>query len=88
MRRWRVLKQFYVRRTLRIFPLYYLVLGIALVAGGAEVRVQLPWLATYTYNFWVAAQLPGFVRHLDWLHVAELGEKQRAVLQEAAASRQ
>src|SRR5438552_112648 len=54
VRRSRVLKQFYVRRTLRIFPLYYLVLGIALVAGGAEVRVQLPWLATYTYNFWVA----------------------------------
>jgi len=49
-----VLKRFYIRRTLRIFPLYYLVLLIALVFGGDEARVQLPWLATYTYNFWIS----------------------------------
>ena len=50
-----VLKRFYLRRTLRIFPLYYLVLGIALAFGGEDVRAQLPWLATYTYNFWISA---------------------------------
>jgi len=49
-----VLRRFYVRRTLRIFPLYYLVLGIALVFGGEDTRVQLPSLATYTYNLWIA----------------------------------
>jgi peptidoglycan/LPS O-acetylase OafA/YrhL len=49
-----VLQRFYIRRTLRIFPLYYLVLGIALVFGGDDVRAQLPSLATYTYNFWIA----------------------------------
>jgi peptidoglycan/LPS O-acetylase OafA/YrhL len=50
-----VLRQFYLRRTLRIFPLYYLVLALALMFGDTEVREQLPWLATYTYNFWISA---------------------------------
>jgi peptidoglycan/LPS O-acetylase OafA/YrhL len=48
------IRLFYVRRTLRIFPLYYLVLALALAFGDAGVRAQLPWLATYTYNFWIS----------------------------------
>ena len=53
-----LLKQFYIRRSLRIFPLYYLVLLGALLFGDAQAGEQLPWLATYTYNFWIA--------HLNW----------------------
>ena len=43
-----VLQQFYLRRALRIFPLYYGVLLAAWVFGSAEARVQLPWLASYS----------------------------------------
>jgi peptidoglycan/LPS O-acetylase OafA/YrhL len=53
-----VLKHFYIRRTLRIFPIYYLVLAAAFVLRPPEVAEQLPWLATYTYNFWIS--------HLGW----------------------
>jgi peptidoglycan/LPS O-acetylase OafA/YrhL len=54
----RVMKQFYIRRALRIFPIYYLVLAAAWAVGSAEIQEQLPWLATYTYNLWVS--------HLGW----------------------
>lgn len=50
-----VAKLFYVRRILRIFPVYYLVLLITLLVGPPDAKEQLPWLATYTYNFWVAS---------------------------------
>jgi peptidoglycan/LPS O-acetylase OafA/YrhL len=68
-----VLRQFYLRRTLRIFPLYYLVLLVALLFGDADTRAQLPWLATYTYNFRVASQgwFPGCFAHFWSLCVEE-----------------
>lgn len=52
--------EFYGRRSLRIFPLYFGVLGAlaVLVALGLEaqgVREGLPFAATYTYNFWHAS---------------------------------
>ena len=53
-----VMKQFYIRRALRIFPIYYLVIAAAWAAGPADVAEQVPWLATYTYNLWVS--------HLGW----------------------
>ncbi|OQX68208.1 MAG: hypothetical protein B6A08_11230 [Sorangiineae bacterium NIC37A_2] len=54
------LVEFYGRRSLRIFPLYFGVLGaFALLAAlGMEaqgVREGLPFAATYTYNFWHAS---------------------------------
>ena len=49
-----VIGRFYARRALRIFPLYYLVLFGAFLFGPPDAREQLPWLATYTYNFWVS----------------------------------
>jgi peptidoglycan/LPS O-acetylase OafA/YrhL len=49
------IRRFYVRRTLRIFPLYYLVLLITFLFGPADARQQLPWLATYTYNIWISS---------------------------------
>ena len=59
-----VLQQFYLRRALRIFPLYYGVLLAAWVFGSAEARVQLPWLASDTYNFWIA-QLGWYPDHFS-----------------------
>jgi peptidoglycan/LPS O-acetylase OafA/YrhL len=42
-------RRFWVRRTLRIFPIYYLLLAICWVlAPGPEM----PWVATYTSNFY------------------------------------
>jgi peptidoglycan/LPS O-acetylase OafA/YrhL len=54
--RTRAFRQFYVRRMLRIFPLYYLVVlaGIAFNIGYA--REYAPWLLTYTINLKMAAQ--------------------------------
>lgn len=54
---------FYARRTLRIFPLYYLVLALYTVLtlriepdspAGAQFRANLPYFATYTSNWFVA----------------------------------
>lgn len=54
------LKTFYIRRNLRIFPVYYLtILGLA-VAGFPAVREHLGWLLTYTTNIWI-------VLHQTWL---------------------
>jgi len=41
------LRRFYVRRTLRIFPLYYAIVALIGTSGPAG---DLPWLFTYTYN--------------------------------------
>ncbi len=51
------LKRFYWRRTLRIFPLYYLYIvlaGLSFVATGlpGEYFQYLPFLGTYTFNFY------------------------------------
>lgn len=57
--RW-VLRQFYARRFLRIFPLYYLVIGVGLVVNLEPVREEFWWLASYLYNYRLAA--------LGWYH--------------------
>ncbi len=54
------LKRFYWRRTLRIFPVYYAyiaaILVIFLLTGLPEDYKKLvPWLATYTFNFYPLA---------------------------------
>lgn len=50
------LRQFYVRRVLRIFPLYYLVVFIGIVVNDNHAREYAPWLLTYTINLKMAAQ--------------------------------
>ena len=47
-------RHFYVRRIARIFPLYYLVIAIGLVLNLSPAREAWPWLATYTFNVYLA----------------------------------
>jgi peptidoglycan/LPS O-acetylase OafA/YrhL len=58
-------RNFYARRTLRIFPLYYVVLAVLLLvlprvmvvpAGLQQARAHQAWLWTYTGNFYTAAK--------------------------------
>jgi peptidoglycan/LPS O-acetylase OafA/YrhL len=50
-----LVRNFYVRRNLRIWPLYFIfVIGnmiAAVMAGRNDVLASAPWLATFTYNF-------------------------------------
>jgi peptidoglycan/LPS O-acetylase OafA/YrhL len=58
-------RNFYARRTLRIFPLYYLVLALLFVAlprlwpltpALEQARSHQTWLWTYTANFYIASR--------------------------------
>jgi peptidoglycan/LPS O-acetylase OafA/YrhL len=46
------IRQFYARRFLRIFPLYYGIIAAALLVNVAPARDAWPWLLTYTSNFY------------------------------------
>ena len=72
-RRLFVVRQFYLRRFLRIFPLYYLVLVVLVVANVAPARQLWPWLFSYTTNIWVWEHLtwPEKVGHFWTLAVEE-----------------
>jgi len=50
------LKHFYLRRMLRIFPIYYLVVFITVIANVDPAREYAWWLLTYTLNLKMAAQ--------------------------------
>lgn len=54
------IQRFYARRFLRIFPIYYGVLVIALAVKLAPAREVWPWLLTYTVNVYVFL-------HLNWV---------------------
>jgi peptidoglycan/LPS O-acetylase OafA/YrhL len=47
------IRQFYLRRFLRIFPIYYLVIGIALVLNLPLAREIWGWLVSYTANIYI-----------------------------------
>ena len=51
---WHSLKQFYIRRTIRIFPLYYLVIGLLFIFHVPGVREHWIWLVTYMTNNYMA----------------------------------
>ncbi len=54
---WHPARQFYIRRFLRIFPLYYFVLVVAVLANVPGTRQEAWWLFGYAYN--VRAALTG-----------------------------
>jgi peptidoglycan/LPS O-acetylase OafA/YrhL len=47
------IRQFYLRRFLRIFPIYYLVLGLVVAVDLPPARQVLIWLLTYTTNIYI-----------------------------------
>jgi peptidoglycan/LPS O-acetylase OafA/YrhL len=71
------LRDFYIRRALRIWPLYYAVLAIyvlnALVFERGTVRAAsfihyLPSFATFTYTWFISTYWPGGMFNLAWTH--------------------
>jgi peptidoglycan/LPS O-acetylase OafA/YrhL len=66
------LRQFYLRRTLRIFPLFYLVLGLAALFNISPVRETGLWHAAYLTNFYLFFKgWDGSINHFWSLAVEE-----------------
>lgn len=67
------LKAFFIRRSLRIFPVYYLTILILALINFQSVRMAFGWLMTYTQNIWIVAHQTwlGAIDHLWSLAVEE-----------------
>lgn len=67
------LRAFYVRRALRILPLYYLVLAVTLVLDVAGVREMFGWHVSYLSNFYffLRGDWNGYTSHFWTLAVEE-----------------
>ncbi len=67
------LKNFYVRRSLKIFPIYYLTLIFLTLIQFQNYKEVNPWVFTYTTNIWIALEKPylGSYNHLWSLAVEE-----------------
>jgi peptidoglycan/LPS O-acetylase OafA/YrhL len=48
---WQAIKNFYARRSLRIFPIYYLLIITCVLLNISPARDIYPWLLSYTTNF-------------------------------------
>jgi peptidoglycan/LPS O-acetylase OafA/YrhL len=71
-----VIKNFFIRRSLRIFPIYYLFVSACFVIGpitGTNIREHILYFLTYTSNFYFYKQQAwdGIVSHLWSLAVEE-----------------
>jgi peptidoglycan/LPS O-acetylase OafA/YrhL len=51
--RFGIIKAFYIRRSLRIFPIYFLLIFILYLLNNQDVQEHLPYFLTYTSNFFV-----------------------------------
>ena len=51
-----VLQAFYIRRFLRIFPIYYLTVAVVATLGIANMRSEFPWHLAYLSNWHLALQ--------------------------------
>lgn len=67
------LKTFYIRRSLRIFPLYYLVIFVAWIFNESGIRENFLWHFFYASNFyfWKAQHWQEHLSHLWSLSVEE-----------------
>lgn len=67
------LKQFYIRRTIRIFPIYYLTIFLLAIFNVPPVREKLFWCLTYSTNIYIAIKNTwlGSIDHLWSLAVEE-----------------
>lgn len=68
-----MIKQFYIRRFLRIFPIYYLTIFFLLAIGYQGAREYFPWLISYTSNVYqsITNQYIGNFNHFWSLAVEE-----------------
>ena len=70
-----VLKQFFIRRTLRIFPVYYLLVAFLFMLGPkttTDIRENILYFLTYTSNFYFYSNgWDGILSHLWSLSVEE-----------------
>ena len=69
-----ILRVFYIRRTLRIFPIYYLYVSVLVIFGIGASREIWPWLFGYAYNFllfFTNNWHSGYVEHLWSLAIEE-----------------
>lgn len=67
------LKQFYIRRTLRIFPIYYLTIFICYIINLQDIREKFLWFLFYASNiyFYKINDWAGSLSHLWTLAVEE-----------------
>lgn len=68
-----VIRQFYARRFLRIFPLYYFVIFAGAIINLPPIREEFWWLVSYLFNFRIASLgwFPENVAHFWILAVEE-----------------
>lgn len=70
---WFSVKQFMIRRSIRIFPIYFLSIFVLYLLDVSPVRDTILWCVTYTTNFYIAIkqQWMGTIDHLWSLAVEE-----------------
>lgn len=68
-----IIKQFYIRRTLRIFPIYYITLIVLFIFNIENIRDMICWFVFYSSNiyFYLIHDWVGLLSHLWTLAVEE-----------------